>query len=367
MKAHRNKLSLAVALIAASSLAQAEIELTEKLSLSGFIDMSSTYVESEIDSPAGLALGSKSSEASSGLDQFELNFLYSFDDKLSAVVDLEHQDDGRTVTGFGTAEPSGDDVEVEVPIGEETDIEQAYLSYAVTDSFSIKAGRFLSYAGWETEDPTGLFQYSGAGYAGYFYGGYQQGMSALYSADMFAVAVSVVNDLGDLEGEFRDSKKPAVETMLAFMPTDTWTTKVFYSTDENEGLGPNDEDITLINAWTSFAIGDLLLAGEYNKSENNPVYATAPGDEASGYLLMANYDFGKAGLTVRYHDWTLEDKSGVAFEEVSGITVAPSYALTDNLLIVAEFRTDDIEYLDAVDGQVEATSNSYALEALVTF
>ncbi|MBQ0754724.1 MAG: outer membrane beta-barrel protein [Gammaproteobacteria bacterium] len=358
MKAHRNKLSLAVALIAASSMAQAEIELTEKLSLSGFIDMSSTYVESEIDSPAALAVDSKESETSSGLDQFELNFLYSFDDKLSAVVDLEHQDDGRTVV-----DDNGDTV----AIGEETDIEQAYFSYAVTDSFSVKGGRFLSYAGWETEDPTGLFQYSGAGYAGYFYGGYQQGMSALYSADMFAVAVSVVNDLGDLEGEFRDSKKPAVETMLAFMPTDTWTTKVFYSTDENEGLGPNDEDITLINAWTSFAIGDLLLAGEYNKSENNPVYATAPGDEASGYLLMANYAFGKAGLTVRYHDWTLEDKSGVAFEEVSGITVAPSYALTDNLLIVAEFRTDDIEYLDAVDGQVEATSNSYALEALVTF
>lgn len=358
MKAHRNKLSMAVALIAASSMAQAEIKLTEKLSLSGFIDMSSTYVESEIDSPPALASDSKSSEASSGLDQFELNFLYSFDDKLSATVDMEHQDDGRTVV-----DSNGDTV----PIGEETDIEQAYLSYAVTDSFSVKAGRFLSYAGWETEDPTGLFQYSGTGYAGYFYGGYQQGMSALYSADMFAAAVSVVNDLGDPEGEFRDSKKPAVETMLAFTPTDAWTTKVFYSKDENEALGPNGEDITLINAWTSYAIGDLLLAAEYNQSENNPVYASAPDDEASGYLLMANYAFGKAGITVRYHDWELETREGVVFEEVSGITIAPSYALTDNLLIVAEYRTDDIEFIDSVDGPIEASSDAYALEALVTF
>lgn len=367
MKAHRNKLSLAVALIAASSMAQAEIQLTEKLSLSGFIDMSSTYVEAEIESPAALAFDSKASETSSGLDQFELNFIYSFDDKLSAVVDLEHQDDGRTVTGFGIAEPSGDEVEVEVPIGEETDIEQAYMSYAVTDSFSVKAGRFLSYAGWETEDPTGLFQYSGTGYAGYFYGGYQQGMSALYSADMFAAAVSIVNDLGDLEGEFRDSKKPAVETMLAIMPTDNWTTKVFYSKDENEALGPDGEDIKLLNAWTSVSFGDLLLAAEYNKSENNPVYASAPDDEASGYLAMANYAFGKAGITVRYHSWELETKEGITFEEVSGITVAPSYAVTDNLLIVAEYRTDDIEYLDATFGPVEATADSYALEALITF
>ncbi len=79
---------------------------------------------------------------------------------------------------------------------QELDVEQAFINYALSDNLSLKAGRFLSYSGWETEEPTGLFQYSGTGYAGYFYGGYQQGVSGLYTGDGYAVAVSVVNDLG---------------------------------------------------------------------------------------------------------------------------------------------------------------------------
>jgi hypothetical protein len=335
MKAYRNKLSLAVALLSAASLAQAEgFELSEKLSVTGFIDMSTTYTDPE----------NGGSSTSTGLDQFEMDFLYTFDDKLSATVDLEYQDDGRTDSG-------GD------AIGEETDVEQAYFNYAVTDSFSVKAGRFLSYAGWETEDPTGLFQYSGTGYAGYFYGGYQQGMSGLFSSDTFDVAVSVVNDLGDLEGEARDSTKPAIETMLAIKPTDDWVAKFFYSTDENETTG---EDIVLINMWTSYTVGDLILAAEYNMSEDNPVYATNVDDEASGYLVMANYAMGKAGITLRYHAWEIEDDAGNTLEEISGITISPSYAVSDNLLIVAEYRTDD-------DDVADSSTDYYALEALISY
>ena len=345
MNVQRSKLALAAAMMASASLAQAEgFQLSEKLEISGFIDMSSTYAESEIDKP----VKSSASETSSGLDQFEINFLYSFDDKLTATVDLEYQDDGST-------DSNGD------ALGEVTDIEQAYFTYKLSDEFSIKGGRFLSYAGWETEDPTGLFQYSGAGYAGYFYGGYQQGMSGLYSTDTFDVALSIVNDLGDLEGEFRDSNKPAIETMLAFKPSDALVAKLFYSVDENEALG---EDIVLINFWTSYSAGDLTLAAEYNMSENNPVYATAADDEATGYLLMANYAMDKFAVTLRYHAWEIEDGSGNTLEEVSGITISPSYAVSDNLLIVTEYRTDDIEL---GNGAIEGSSDLVAIEALITF
>ena len=80
---------------------------------------------------------------------------------------------------------------------EGVDLEQAFITYAYSDNFSVKAGRFLSYTGWETEEPTGLYQYSGTGYAPYFYGYYQQGISGLYSSDKFAVAVSIINDLAE--------------------------------------------------------------------------------------------------------------------------------------------------------------------------
>lgn len=298
------------------SAAQAEIS-TDKLSVSGFIDMSAGYTDTD----------GSGSESFSGLDQVELNISYDFG-KLKAFVDIEHQD--------------GDSG---------TDVEQAYLTYAVSDDFSIKAGRFLSYSGWETEEPTGLFQYSGTGYAPFFYGYYQQGVSALYSTDKFSAAVSIVNALAGPEAT--DSGQVGVETMLAFTPTENFTVKGFYSV---EG------DSTFINTWAAYSVGSLTLAAEYNSSEYDADYGTDYADgDADGYLLMANYGFESGlGLTVRYHDYSVDMADGTPFQEMSAITISPSYAVTDNLLIVTEYRmdSDDVSGLD---------SDSIAIEALVTF
>jgi hypothetical protein len=70
---------------------------------------------------------------------------------------------------------------------------------------------------------------------------------------------------------------------------------------------------------------------------------------------MANYAKGPAGITVRYHDFE-DDFRGIS---ASAITVAPSYKVGDNLLLVAEYRMDD------VDGGGDV--NTFALEALFMF
>jgi hypothetical protein len=57
------------------------------------------------------------------------------------------------------------------------------------------------------------------------------------------------------------------------------------------------------------------------------------------------------GLTVRYHD--------MGDYDISGITVAPSYKVSDNLLLVGEVRMEDF----GGGGDV----NMFALEALFTF
>ena len=291
-------------------------KLSDKLSVTGFIDMSLLYVDAD----------GSSSSTDSGLDQFEIDFLYSFDDKLTAQVDLEYQNS-------------------------EVDIEQAFINYAVTDQFSVKAGRFLSYSGWETEEPTGLFQYSGTGYAPFFYGYYQQGISGLYSGDGYALAVSIVNDLSSPEST--DSEDPGIETMIALMPTDEITIKGFYSTDK---LAGTDETTEMINLWASYSEGPLTLAAEFNTSE----YTSMAAADASGYLLMANYAFDTFALTVRYHDYEVENSAGVTWEDKSAITIAPSFAVNDYLLMVFEYRmdSDDISDID---------SDSFAIEALVTF
>lgn len=303
-------------------------QLSEKLSITGFIDMSTVRTDPD----------NGDSSTSSGLDQFEIDFIYDFGNGLSAQVDLEYQDNGT---------------------GEEVDVEQAFITYGVSDALSFKAGRFLSYSGWETEEPTGLFQYSGTGYAKYFYGGYQQGLSTLYKGSGFDIGLSVVNDLGDLEGEGRDSEDPAIELMVALHPAESVTLKGFYMTDKLDGT---DEDTDLINVWASYSVADWTFAAEINTSENAPaaVGFAGVGAEADGYLLMANYAWDKFGLTFRYHESEVEDATGTTLEELSAFTLAPSYTVSDNLLLVLEYRRDD-------DDIADASTNSLALEALITF
>ena len=287
-----------------------DFKLSDKLSVSGFIDMS--YLAVDVDGVG--------SSHDSGIDQVELNFGYDFGNKLTATVDVEYQNNAEGV-----------------------DIEQAFISYALSDNLSIKAGRFLSYSGWETEEPTGLFQYSGTGYAQYFYGYYQQGVSALYSDEKFAVAVSVVNDLAGPQST--DSEHPGIETMVAFMPTESFTVKGFYSVDG---------DTKMLNTWAAYSANALTLAAEYNSSEDTAF----AGSEADGYLLMANYAFSSFGLTLRYHDYQVEDAVGVSFEDASGITISPSFSVNDNLLMVFEYRMDEVNGVDV---------DYLAIEALITF
>jgi hypothetical protein len=306
----------AAMLLSLGAVTAVHADEADKLSVSGFIDMSYLSVDTD----------NADSTHDSGLDQVEFDLAYDFGNKLTAMVAVEYQNS-------------------------EVDVEQAYINYAVTDKFSLKAGRFLSYSGWETENPTGLFQYSGTGYAKYFYGYYQQGVSGLYSADNYAVAVSVVNDLAGPEST--NSEDPGVETMIALMPTDSITIKGFYSFDK---LAGTEEDTKMINLWASYSAGPLTLAAEYNASE----YTSLAAADASGYLVMANYAFDTFGFTVRYHDYKVENAAGTTWEDMSAITLSPSYTVNENLLMVFEYRMDS----DDVSGM---DSDSIALEALVTF
>ncbi len=142
--ARRIAIAGAVAAVAAGTIpvANAAIELGEGLSVTGFVDQS--YYSFNPD--GGPTVDSY------GIDQVETDFLYTGSDGVTAQVDIEY---GGIGNGVGT---------------DTTFVEQAFVTKKFNDQFSMKLGRFLSYTGWETEEPTGLFQYSGVGYAQYFYG-----------------------------------------------------------------------------------------------------------------------------------------------------------------------------------------------------
>ena len=133
--------------------------------------------------------------------------------------------------------------------------------------------------------------------------------------------------------------------MLALMPTDEITVKAFYSVDG---------DVKLFNTWASYSKDALTLAAEYNSAEDS-AYA---GSDASGYLLMANYAFEDFALTLRYHDYEIENAAGATTEEANAFTISPSFAVNDNLLIVTEYRMEEMNGVDI---------DTLAIEALVTF
>lgn len=328
----------ASALVAAGALgtmpvAHADIELGHGISVTGFIDMS--YSSTDPDNG--------SSTESIGIDQIETDFKYTGSNGISAQVDIEYGE------GF-----DGTD--------DETFVEQAFITKAFTEQFSVKVGRFLSYSGWETEEPTGLFQFSGTGYAQYFYGFYQNGVSTYYGAEKFALMGSVVTSAFDPTDRNEDEDPVGVdgdptndelgfELGAALMPVEGLTAKLFYISD-------GDTDTDVINFWTSYAVAGFTFAGEFNTVDYGTKSANVDGD-GDGYLLMANYATGPFGFTVRYHDFEIETSTGATFDDGSAITLAPSYKLGDNLLFVLEYRMDESD--------TNGDSDTVAVEALFTF
>jgi len=317
VKLTKNIIAGAVAAVAVGAVpaARADIELGAGFSVAGFADMS--YWNYDEDGA--------SSVSSAGIDQFEVDFMFAGSNGVSARVDIEY---GENFEGSG----------------DETFVEQAFITKAFTDQLSMKVGRFLSYSGWEAEEPTGLFQYSGTGYAQYFYGYYQNGLSAMYDGGVVDVMASVVTSAFDPLD--RDTDDLGYELGLALMPVEGLTAKLFYIKDD-----ASDTDI--INFWASYSVSGFTFAGEYNTAD----YANDA--EGDGFLVMANYATGPIGITLRYHDYKIEDSLGATIEEDSAITLSPSYKVGDNLLLVAEYRMDD--WGGGVD------SNQFAVEALFTF
>jgi hypothetical protein len=208
--------------------------------------------------------------------------------------------------------------------------------------FSMKMGRFLSYTGWETEEPTGLFQYSGTGYAPYFYGYYQQGVSAYYDGPKVDFMASVFTSAFDPLD--RDSD-PDVELGVAVSPTDKFTAKLFLIEEDNDDLA---------NLWGSYSVGKMTFAAEYVARDYDG------GDEGDGYLLMANFASGNFGFTARYHAFEIQNAGGVSYIDNNALTLAPSFKVGDNLLIVTEYRMDKDE-ISNVD------ADTFAVEALFMF
>ena len=294
---------------------QAEIELNPNFSISGFADMSA-YIISEDP-------GDSINDAN--LDQVELDFVAKFE-KVTGNVDLEWRTDGDVT------------------------VEQAYVTYKFDEQSSFTAGRFLSYMGYEGDEPYKLFQYSYAYDFGIPYAGYNDGIKYDYTTDKYTFGAALVS--ANYARSSRVSDEFGLEVKATFTPAEGWTIFTGYSYDSKEGA----EDISYYNLWAQYQVDKFTFAAEIGKLEDDDGVSGLP--THLFWLLLANYAVSdNFGITGRVSGQDVDDGGPSNLK----LTFSPSYKLTSNLLSVFE-----ISYTDYKDAGLE-NSTLVAAELLFTF
>ena len=298
---NKKVVAFALAIFAAQTVS-AEVEF------SGFVDMS---------------VFSDDGDASMSLDQFELDVSTDLGEGISMRAD---------VNALGPTAP--------------VELEQAFITYDTGEGLALTVGKFLSCTGFEAAEPTGMYQYSYS--ATLVYGGYQNGVAASYGSDMFGLYGAVVSSVWDgAETDFSgDESDVGFEAQVSLMPMEGITAKA--------ALAREDEQ-TLINVWGMLETGPLTVAAEVNSMSDWGSY-----ESGLGYLGMVNYGLSdQVGVTARYSAIAWTPVGGGEDDETSEITIAPSYAISDNWGLVAEVKMLTVGDADAV--------TQIALESLLTF
>jgi len=291
----------AVAAMFGASIANADISLADNLSLSGFVDAS----YSNTDNDAGRT-------ETIGLDQVELDFAIS-GETVSAEVHLD---------SLGGLDGSND-----------IRLEQAFASYDLGNGLTVSGGRMLNLLGFESDEPTGLYQFSNA-YTGLNLQDYKEGVRASFGVEDIAVGLSAY-DSGGADFDL------GYEAQVIFTGMENLTVGVGVADDDEANISE------AFNVWASYESGQMTLAAEYSDVE------TAAGD-ADGYLLLVNYSINdNSSITVRYSEE--ESTAGTAEK----LTISPNYSFTDNLGATIEYSTGE----DAAGNDVDV----FAIETTFTF
>ena len=258
--------------------------------------------------------------SSYNLDQAELDFIFSFDE-ITSQVDLNYL--------------GGND--------DQFDLEQAFITYDFGSGSSVTAGKFLSYHGWETAEPTGLYQYS---YAYDLVGtipGYHNGVTYDYSDDFVTLGIGLLDAVYTADGSIGDSEY-GIEAKAVLTPAEGLTLYLGYAKDKME----TGDDMDLINFWASYEIGGATYAVEYNTYD----FGSLEGDQ---WLAMGNWPLTDSlGITARVSEDSIDGG-----ESAMKYTISPGWSVGDNLAMLVEISETDFDTL--------GSATSLAFETIFTF
>jgi hypothetical protein len=241
-------------------------------------------------------------------------------------------------------------------------IQNLYVSYAVTDKLSLSAGYMGTFLGYEVISPVGNFNYS----TSYLFtnGPFQNaGLKAEYAfADNFSVMVGIFNDWNVME-DFNGVSDFGAQVYVA--PVDGWDVYFNFITGYNVDAlySGMPGSVTEFDITTGYQICDAFYLGL------NFANASASLDDGedigfTGVALYPQYAFSDAvSLGIRYENFTWKDGENYnAFTFSLPITSGP-------LTFIPEFRTDLSDEDVFVNSDMDPTSSAsqFLLAAIFAF
>lgn len=300
--------AFASALFAGSALA--EISLNPNLSVDGYAAGSARYDRTKYED------GSKDRNDTMDLDAIRLNANFKYD-KTSAKISLYS--------------PAGDDVVVP----------EAYVSYDFGNGIVGTAGRFLTWAGYESFDIPALNAITYADAFGII-PSHHDGVKVTYTFDNFTVGAAILDSLygppsidginayrGD--GDISDGNLGA-ELYFAYNDQ-TFSAAAVVGYERNSWLGNLESDVWLVNVW-----GQYYLDSSKTTLGAELTYFKVEGDDEiyTALLSVKQAISEKWAITGRLSAGQLDYDGAIDKETFVKASAIPSLALSENLEVRGE-------------------------------
>lgn len=299
----------ATALLSLAVSATADVKLNENFSVGGYTVGSYQYTKTE---------GTPASDRFD-LDAVKTLFTASF----------------KPVTGVVSMFYPG-------PSGSDVTVLDAYATYDLGGGYSITGGKFLSYLGYEAFDPVNMTQIT---YAAPTLGSmfsipaYHTGIRLDYgdAANSFGIALldSVYSPISIFKGDGELIHNGGFEAYYKYTGTKDLTLWAGIAYDTKGGFQPHS--VATYDFWAQYAVSsEVTIAGEYAYTDGGT------GKKGSSWLAFLQYA-PKGPVSWIFRVSGDDPDVSVAASDYMQYTVCPTYKLTDNLSVRAEYSYYDYD------------------------
>ena len=241
----------------------------------------------------------------------------------------------------------------------------AYATVDVGQGYSVTAGNFLSYLGYEAFDPVNMTQITYAAPTSgplFTIPAYHTGVRLDYGSDANSFGLAVLDsayngpNIYKGDGELKDNV--GVEGFYKYTGTKNltlWAGFAYDSKGNSEGIHPHE--VLTLDFWAEYKVNDkATVAAEIANFDG--------GDGAKGlsWLAELNYAFSeKTSCVFRVSGDNLDSSTKDSFEtsDYTQYTICPTYTISKNYSVRAEYS-----YYSYSGG---GSSNFFGVQALFKF